>query len=64
MVRGAAGEAWGSPIGTIISAHARANFATGDHARDRLEIPLIQLWKGSAKVNRRLAKSAASAGIV
>jgi hypothetical protein len=60
---GAAGEAWGSPIGTIISAHAREN-AVIDHARGRLEIPLIRLWIGAAKVNRRLAKSVASAGIV
>jgi hypothetical protein len=63
MVCGA-GEAWGSPIGTIISAHARANFAISDHARGRLEIPLIRLLIGAGKVNRRLAKSVASAGIV
>jgi hypothetical protein len=35
-----------------------------DHARVRLEIPLIRLWIGAAKVNRRLAKSVVSAGIV
>jgi hypothetical protein len=35
-----------------------------DHARGRLEIPLIRLWSGVAKVNHRLAKAVAPAGIV